>query len=190
MFSYFQSTWYIYGRSKASDKYTEALQSTLEHHDDLQYHMGRFKHEVFLFALGMNHATLKSLYLYNNYWRIAKCWIVDGKLFLDFVIRTRQPLGFLRRSVDLTPICLDATTFFESLCSGHGRLLVVPAKLFIVQTKLNPFLISHDKSVNISICATRNPFDWDHGKLHIFQGVFGNVIRSMHPYKPNRVLQA
>lgn len=84
MFSYFQSTWYIYGRSKASDKYTEALQSTLEHHDDLQYHMGRFKHEVFLFALGMNHATLKSLYLYNNYWRIAKCWIVDGKLFLDF----------------------------------------------------------------------------------------------------------
>ena len=122
----------------------------------------------------MNHATLKSLYLYNNYWRIAKCWIVDGKLFLDFRDSDTAALWDSCDEVLTHPNLLGCNDLFR-IVKGHGRLLVVPAKLFIVQTKLNPFLISHDKSVNISICATRNPFDWDHGKLHIFQGVFGNV---------------
>lgn len=85
MFHWWNSYWYIYGRSNQTNYYTEALHKTLERHDDLQYHMGRFKHEVYTFSLGDQHQTLKCLYLYNDYWRMAKCWLDDnGKLFIEF----------------------------------------------------------------------------------------------------------
>lgn len=84
MFSFFDTTWYMYGRSRHTDKYTEALHTSMERHDDLLYHMGRFKHEVFMYALGENHESLKSLYLYTSYWRMAKCFRDGDKIWLEF----------------------------------------------------------------------------------------------------------
>ena len=82
---WWNSSWLIYGRSRETNRYTEPLQESLERHDDLQYHMGRFKHEIYTFCLGDQHQTLKCLYLYNDYWRMAKCYIGEHhKLYIEF----------------------------------------------------------------------------------------------------------
>lgn len=63
-------TWYIYGRSYDQCWLPEPIVSTLCKADDLQYHIGRFKHTVYKLCLGHLENVCK-VYLYQG-WRVAK----------------------------------------------------------------------------------------------------------------------
>ena len=64
-------TWFIYARDK-SDRWMEPLASTLSNEEDLEFHMARFKHYVFLLGLDNLDAEISKIYLYQNR-RVAKC---------------------------------------------------------------------------------------------------------------------
>ena len=75
-------TWYIYSRD-ADDKWSETpVASTLARGDDIEHHIGRFKHVVFQMALN-RMAGVQKVYLYRG-WRIAKAHRDNNCLVLDF----------------------------------------------------------------------------------------------------------
>lgn len=63
-------TWYVYGRSHDQHWLPDPILSTLYKADDLQHHMGRFKHMVYKLCLGHLENVCK-IYLYQG-WRMAK----------------------------------------------------------------------------------------------------------------------
>lgn len=75
-------TWFIYARD-ANDQWMEPLTSTLAKEDDMNHHMGRFKHYVFLLALGKLDESISKIYLYQHR-RVAKCEILEDGLRIDF----------------------------------------------------------------------------------------------------------
>lgn len=75
-------TWFIYARD-ANDKWMEPLTSTLTNEDDIEHHMGRFKHYVFLLALGKLDECISKIYLYRHR-RVARCEIFEEELRVDF----------------------------------------------------------------------------------------------------------
>lgn len=78
-------TWFIYGRDENDYWIKEPLASTVAKDDDVEFHMGRFKHYVFKLALGkLDHA--RKIYLYHGR-REVKAVMRDGNLFVTF---TRQ----------------------------------------------------------------------------------------------------
>lgn len=74
-------TWFMYGRDK-NDRWTPALYHTLANADDIDFHMGRFKHKVFEFALG--EMDIHKLYLYHNWTRHAKAWFEEDTFKIQF----------------------------------------------------------------------------------------------------------
>lgn len=76
-------TWYIYGRDH-SDKWLSApLDSTLARENDINFHMGRFKHQLYLMALKLAHTEVSKMYLYQG-WRRAKCVFEKDDILLTF----------------------------------------------------------------------------------------------------------
>ena len=75
-------TWFIYARD-ASDKWMEPLASTVSNDDDIVFHMGRFKHYVFLLGLGKLDPTISKIYLYQSR-RFARCEKKDGEVCVEF----------------------------------------------------------------------------------------------------------
>lgn len=78
-------TWFIYARD-ADDKWIETpLASTVAHEEDVEFHMGRFKHYVFKLALGELDSTISKIYLYCGT-RVAKCIFMkeEKKIYVEF----------------------------------------------------------------------------------------------------------
>ena len=75
-------TWFIYARD-ASDRWMEPLTSTVSNDDNLEFHMGRFKHYVFLLGLGKLDESISKIYLYQNR-RFAKCVRSEDTLTVEF----------------------------------------------------------------------------------------------------------
>lgn len=75
-------TWFIYGRDENDYWIKEPLASTVAKDDDVEFHMGRFKHYVFKLALGkLDHA--RKIYLYHGH-RVVRAVMRDGNLFVEF----------------------------------------------------------------------------------------------------------
>ena len=77
-----QTTWFMYGRDK-NDRWTDPLYSTVAKADDILFHMGRFKHKVFEFALGQ--LDIIKLYLYHGRTRHVKAWFEEDTLKIQFL---------------------------------------------------------------------------------------------------------
>ena len=75
-------TWFIYARD-SSDNWMEPLTSTVANDDDITFHMGRFKHYVFLLGLNKLDPTISKIYLYQNR-RVAKCHKTEDSIVVDF----------------------------------------------------------------------------------------------------------
>jgi hypothetical protein len=75
-------TWFIYARDK-SDRWMEPLASTLSNEEDVEFHMARFKHYVFLLGLDNLDAEISKIYLYQNR-RVAKCVKSGSEIVVDF----------------------------------------------------------------------------------------------------------
>jgi len=78
-----QSHYSIYGRRKDTDAYECIFDKV---HGG---YMSRFKHEVYCFVLDRCHETMKSLYLYHGYQRVAKAHVLEDTLTLDFYDEAR-----------------------------------------------------------------------------------------------------
>ena len=63
-------TWYVYGRSYDQHWLPDPIVSTLCKADDVQHHVGRFKHMVYKLCLG-HLENVHKIYLYQG-WRMAK----------------------------------------------------------------------------------------------------------------------
>lgn len=75
-------TWYVYARTHDQKWTPEPLFSTLAKADDLQYHMGRFKHVVYKLCLG-HYDDICKVYLYQG-WRIAKAERYNNRVKITF----------------------------------------------------------------------------------------------------------
>jgi len=76
-------TWFLYARDKQDNWLTDPIDSTLVKDDDCKYHMGKFKHKVFRFALGQELEHCSKIYLYQG-WRRAKCELTDETCVVTF----------------------------------------------------------------------------------------------------------
>ena len=76
-------TWYIYGRDLNDNWIPEPLNSTLAKENDTTFHMGRFKHQVYLMALKLDHTDVNKLYLYRG-WRRVKCEKTENTITITF----------------------------------------------------------------------------------------------------------
>lgn len=76
-----QTTWFMYGRDK-NDRWTDPIYSTVAKADDVEFHMGRFKHKVFEFAL--DQLDICKLYLYHGRTRYVKAWFEEDTLKVQF----------------------------------------------------------------------------------------------------------
>ena len=76
-------TWYIYGRDLSDNWISEPLNSTLAKEDDTNFHMGRFKHQVYLMALNLDHIKVTKMYLYHG-WRRVKCEKTENLITITF----------------------------------------------------------------------------------------------------------
>ena len=76
-----QTTWFMYGRDK-NDRWADPLYSTVAKADDIEFHMGRFKHKLFEFALG--ELDILKLYLYHGRSRRVKAWFEEDTLKIQF----------------------------------------------------------------------------------------------------------
>tara|TARA_B110000091_G_scaffold213194_1_gene261871 strand:+ start:818 stop:1177 length:360 start_codon:yes stop_codon:yes gene_type:complete len=75
-------TWFMYARDTQDYWIKEPLYSTLISPDDIDYHMGRFKHKVFM--LGLGELKVHKLYLYQGWTREVKCWFQEDTLKVEF----------------------------------------------------------------------------------------------------------
>jgi hypothetical protein len=73
--------WLMYGRDK-QDKWTTPLYTASADKSDIEFHMGRFKHKVFEFAL--DELDIIKLYLYHGWTRYAKVWFQEDTLKVQF----------------------------------------------------------------------------------------------------------
>lgn len=90
-------TWFMYARDAEDYWIKEPLYSTLEHVDDIDHHMGRFKHKVFMYALG--EMDEHKIYLYHGWQREVKCWFQDDTLKIEFSTeRARDSWSTCKRS--------------------------------------------------------------------------------------------
>lgn len=80
-------TWFMYGRDK-QDKWTEPLYKTVAQASDVEFHMGRFKHTVFEFAL--DELDIIKLYLYHGWTRYVKVWFQEDTLKIQFLSVTAK----------------------------------------------------------------------------------------------------
>ena len=87
-------TWFIYARD-SSDNWMEPLTSTVANDDDITFHMGRFKHYVFLLGLNKLDATISKIYLYQNR-RVAKCHKTEDSIVVDFGLRRLLSLVYVQ----------------------------------------------------------------------------------------------
>lgn len=76
-------TWYIYGRDHSDYWISEPLDSTLAKEDDTTFHMGRFKHQVYLMASELAHLEVSKIYLYHG-WRRVKCEKTETTIVITF----------------------------------------------------------------------------------------------------------
>ena len=90
-------TWFMYARDTEDYWIKEPLYSTLEHAEDIDHHMGRFKHKVFMYALG--EMDEHKIYLYHGWQREVKCWFQDDTLKVEFSTeRARDSWSTCKRS--------------------------------------------------------------------------------------------
>ncbi len=82
MGSHFSTTWYIYSREENDEWSAEPIASTLAREDDINFHLGRFKHIVFKMGVGQLK-NIKKVYLYHG-WRMAKAEMTDNEIRLYF----------------------------------------------------------------------------------------------------------
>ena len=75
-------TWFMYGRDK-HDQWTEPFYSNAAPSTDIDFHMGRFKHKVFEFAL--DDLDIIKLYLYYGWTRHIKVWFQEDTLKVQFI---------------------------------------------------------------------------------------------------------
>lgn len=76
-------TWFIYARDQQDNWLTDPIDSTIMKDDDCKYHMGKFKHKIFQFALGQEFQHCKKIYLYQG-WRRVKCDLQDQACVITF----------------------------------------------------------------------------------------------------------
>lgn len=77
-------TWFVYARSHEGKWLDDPIDSTISREDDMKYHMGKFRHKFFRFALGLLDKNIAKIYLYHG-WRIAKCTKnKDNSLTVEF----------------------------------------------------------------------------------------------------------
>jgi len=86
MGSSLSTTWYIYSREE-NDEWSETpIASTLAREDDINYHLGRFKHIVYKMGVGKLN-SIQKVYLYHG-WRIVKATLEKNELRLEFTDKT------------------------------------------------------------------------------------------------------
>jgi len=75
--------WFMYAR-KADDYWQDdPLYLSEENVDNIEYHMGRFKHKFFLYGLNQ-FENVHKLYLYQGRTRYVKCWHDGDCLKVEF----------------------------------------------------------------------------------------------------------
>lgn len=91
-------TWFIYARDKEGNWCSEPIDSTITKDDDICYHMGRFKHKVFLYSLGQGLTDCSKIYLYQG-WRKVKAELTEDALIVTFSdIHSKDAWDKCRRS--------------------------------------------------------------------------------------------
>jgi len=83
MGAYLTTTWYTYARGKDDKWLEEPIDSTVAKADDIQHHMGRFKHKVFRLALGQQFSETPKIYLYQGSRRV-KCEKTSDSVIVTF----------------------------------------------------------------------------------------------------------
>lgn len=75
-------TWFMYARDKNDRWCDEPLYNTIIKADNINHHMGRFKHRVYEYALG--ELDIGKLYLYQGWSRLIKCYIDEDTFKIKF----------------------------------------------------------------------------------------------------------
>jgi hypothetical protein len=75
--------WYIYGRDKQDYWLPNYIDMSVAQESNELFHIGRFKHQVFLMALALAHGNVHKIYLYHG-WRVAKCEKTEKTLSITF----------------------------------------------------------------------------------------------------------
>lgn len=75
-------TWYIYSREENDEWSEEPISSTLAKEEDVNYHLGRFKHIVYKMGVGKLN-NIRKVYLYHG-WRVVKAEMKDTEIGLYF----------------------------------------------------------------------------------------------------------
>lgn len=83
MGAYLTSTWYTYGRDVNDNWLEDPIDSTVAKADNPLHHMGKFKHKVFLLALGEKYTETPKIYLYQGR-RKVKCELTDTQVIITF----------------------------------------------------------------------------------------------------------
>jgi len=83
MGGYLTTTWYVYARDKDDHWLSDPIDSTVAKSDNIQYHMGRFKHKVFQLALLHQFTETPKIYLYQGSRRV-KCEKTSDSVIITF----------------------------------------------------------------------------------------------------------
>ena len=76
-------TWFMYGRDDNDNWLPDPLFSSVAKAEDANYHMGRFKHKFFEYALN-ELDNVHKLYLYQGRSRFVKCSYIEDTLKVEF----------------------------------------------------------------------------------------------------------
>ena len=83
MGGYLTTTWYTYARDKDDNWLTDPIDSTVAKSDNIDHHMGRFKHKVFQLALDQHFSETPKIYLYQGSRRV-KCEKTPDSVIITF----------------------------------------------------------------------------------------------------------
>ena len=83
MGAYLTTTWYVYARGQDDNWLTDPIDSTVAKSDEIEYHMGKFKHKVFQLALDQQFTKTPKIYLYQGSRRV-KCEKTSDSVIITF----------------------------------------------------------------------------------------------------------
>jgi hypothetical protein len=116
-------TWFIYSRDKDDTWSDTPIASTLVREEELNYHLGRFKHVVFKMCTD-NLGPIRKVYLYHG-WRVAKAEVMDNLLCLFFATRVQADQWW-----EVEEECIE-TGVYSRAFAQHWRAQDGPSDLVI-----------------------------------------------------------
>jgi len=127
MGSYMSTTWFIYGRDQDDNWLSEPLVSSTQEVDNMEYHIKRFKYQVYQLGLG-NLANVYKIYLYQGF-RVARCVLKDETVTVELCSEaakqawsnSKRPTASRKFDSVYTKISEDPIVFTKNLDSQSAE---------------------------------------------------------------------